>query len=64
MGKNRYPLLSQRHVLDVGEVFLVAFLNGSQQQETVTVRGEQRMRLRVQPLSLRCPFRMSLLALP
>lgn len=26
-----YPLLGQRHVLDVGEVFLVALLNGGQQ---------------------------------
>lgn len=42
-----YPLLSQGHVLDVGEVLLVALLNGGQQQKAVPVWGEQGMGLRV-----------------
>ena len=59
-----YPLLSERNVFDVSKVFLASLLYGGQEQKAITVRREYRMRLGIQPLSLRSPFRVGLLALP
>ena len=64
MRQHGYPLLRKGHVFDVGEVFLAALLDSGEEEKTVAVRREHRMRLGVQPLALRRALRMRLVALP
>lgn len=64
MREHRYFLLGERDVFYMREMLLVTLLHRGQQQEAVTVRSEERMRLGVQPQSFGRPLRVGLLALP
>lgn len=53
---HRDALLCDRHMFDMGEVLSSRLLNAGQQQETIAVRSEHRMRQNVEPFILRCAF--------
>lgn len=62
--KHGDPLLGESDVLDVGVELGVLLLDGSEHQEAVAVRGEERVGLDVEPGVFKGPFRVRLDAGP